>query len=75
MDDYAAGAILGSLLMGAGCGLLPLLVGLATQKAGLGVGGFICCVVAGLVAGIIGALPAAIIFLVIIVSSKSPTKE
>jgi len=69
----AFGAVVG-LIAGAVCGLLPLIVGLTRKQVGLGVGGFVSCVIAGAVLGLLLAAPVAVIFTVIMFAVKrSPT--
>ncbi len=72
MDNtFYTGVIWGSLIIGALCGLLPLLVGTARKKKGLAVGGFVASIIMGFIAGIFAALPIAIVFTVIIALTKS----
>jgi len=68
---YLAGLIFGSLLVGALCGLIPLLTGLKKEKKGLAIGGFCACVVGGFIGGIIPSLLIAIIVLIIILVTAS----
>ena len=54
--------IIGAFVAGAICGLVPLVYGLATGETGLAVGGFVACVIGGLLLGVLLAVPMAAIF-------------
>ena len=58
--------IIGAILAGIVCGLVPLIFGLVRGEKGLAWGGFGACIVAGLILGLILALPMAIVFTVLI---------
>ena len=58
--------IIGALLAGIVCSLVPLIFGLVRGEKGLAWGGFAACLVAGLVLGLILAVPMAIVFTVLI---------
>jgi hypothetical protein len=60
--------LIGGAIAGMLCGLIPLITGSKRGHQGLGLAGMMCCVLAGLLLGVIGALPTALIFLVIILS-------
>jgi hypothetical protein len=51
-----------ALVIGAVCGLAPLLIGIVRGQPRLGFGGLIVCLIAGLGFGAFGALPAAALF-------------
>lgn len=70
---YYIGVVVGALAVGAILGIAPLIVGLKKDKKGLAIGGFVACIVAGFVAGILLALPVCIGFVVaiILVSKKN----
>jgi MFS family permease len=67
---YWVGIFLGGFVVGALCGLLPLLVGLKKQRRGLALAGWISCVVAGLILGLLLAIPVALVFTVVILFLK-----
>ena len=58
--------IIGAILAGIVCGLVPLIFGHVRKEKGLAWGGFAACIVAGLILGLILAVPMAIIFTVLI---------
>lgn len=58
--------IIGAILAGIVCGLVPLIFGLVRGEKGLAFGGFAACLVAGLILGLILAVPMAIVFTVLI---------
>ena len=62
MNDYQFGAIIGSLVVGVISGAIPLVIGINKKQLGLGIGGFIICVVSGLILGLILAIPMCILF-------------
>ncbi len=67
---YVAGAVFGALLVGALCGLVPLILGLKRNKEGLAWGGFAACVAGGFAGGIIVAAIIAGIFAAIILTTS-----
>jgi hypothetical protein len=69
---YKMGLLFGALGMGGLCGLLPLIIGMRKGQQGLGLTGFVVCVLCGLVLGVLLAAPAAIVFTLIIVSKARP---
>lgn len=62
MNDFAFSAIIGSLVVGFICGAVPLAIGVSKKQAGLGVGGFIACIISGFILGLILAIPVSIFF-------------
>ena len=58
----SSGVLFGAILVGCICGLLPLYIGNRIGRPGLGLAGFLSCVVSGGFFGIRLALPAAILF-------------
>jgi hypothetical protein len=54
--------IIGAIVAGAICGLVPLVYGLARGRTGLAVGGFLACVVGGIILGVLLAVPLAALF-------------
>ena len=58
--------IVGAVLAGIVCGLVPLIFGHVRGEKGLAWGGFAACLVAGLVLGLLLAVPMAIVFTVLI---------
>lgn len=69
-NAYTIGLLIGSLLVGTVCGLAPLITGLIKKRAGLGIVGFISCLVGSFILGIILGLPVAVIFTLIIALKK-----
>lgn len=67
---YLITSIIGALVVGIICGLAPLIAGKVKNQFKLGLIGFICCIVGGFILGIILALPAAIIFTLVITLKK-----
>ena len=61
-----AGLIVGGLVAGALCGLIPFFVGKKGGQTTLGNAGLICCIIGGAIGGIILALPVAGVFALII---------
>jgi len=61
-----AGLIVGGLIAGSLCGLIPYFVGKKRGQFTLGVVGLISCIVAGMILGVILALPVAGVFALII---------
>ena len=66
------GVLFGGFVAGAICGILPLVFALKKRRRGLAIASWISCVIAGLILGVILALPVAIIFTIIIVCLKKP---
>src|SRR3954451_8910711 len=54
--------IVGAFVAGSICGLVPLVYGLADRQTGLAVGGFVGCVIGGLLLGVFLAVPIAAVF-------------
>lgn len=67
---YTIGAFIGGAIAGALCGLAPLLVGNSRGQQQLGLIGFISCVVAGLLLGLLLAVPVALVFTIVILTKK-----
>ena len=67
---YYVGLLIGGLIAGALCGAAPLIIGFVRENRKLGFIGFACCIVGGLVLGLILAIPLAIFFSVGIVLKK-----
>jgi uncharacterized membrane protein AbrB (regulator of aidB expression) len=58
--------LIGALIGGGLCGLIPYYFGRKRGQPTLAIVGLVCCIVAGLIAGIILALPTAGVFALII---------
>jgi hypothetical protein len=58
--------IIGAILAGIVCGLVPLIFGHVKGEKGLAWGGFAACIVAGFILGLLLAVPMAIVFTVVI---------
>ena len=72
-NGFMVGALMGGLLVGLLCGLIPLKMGKARGSHGLAYGGMAACAVAGLALGLLGALPTAGLFaLIISLTTASP---
>ncbi len=69
---FLIGAIIGGLIAGSLCGLLPLGIGRWKNRLTLGVSGLIACTLSGAALGILLAGPVAIIFALIIVVIGEP---
>jgi hypothetical protein len=67
--------LLGGLVAGLVMGLIPLIVGLVKRQKALAWIGFAVCIVCGILLGILLALPAAIVFLVIILVKAKKDKN
>ena len=63
-------AIIGSLIGGAIVGLAPAICGFIKQKFGLAAGGFVACVVASFLLGLILSVPTCALFLFLIFRKK-----
>ena len=61
-----AGLIVGGLVAGALCGLIPFFVGKKRGQSTLGNAGLVSCIIGGALGGIILALPVAGVFALII---------
>lgn len=70
---YWTGVLIGGGLAGAACGLFPLLAGRALGRTNLGQWGMGVCVLAGLVGGVIGAGPVAVLFALVIALLGQPS--
>jgi hypothetical protein len=55
-------AVIAGALVGAVCGLVPLIYGLVRGQTGLAGGGFAACIAGGVVLGVILAVPLAALF-------------
>ncbi len=69
------GVFVGAFVAGALCGLLPLILALKKQRFGLALGSWICCVIAGLILGLILAVPVSIVFTVVTLCLKKAERE
>lgn len=75
MNDYAFGAIFGSLVVGVITGTIPLIIGINKKQLGFGIGGFIFCIVSGLILGLILAIPVCILFVWLISNASKKQKN
>ena len=64
---FGIGAIAGSLVVGAAAGLVPFVLGQLLNQAKVGRIGFLSCVVASLVGGVLLALPVAVVFVIAVI--------
>lgn len=75
-SGFAVGMFLGGAMAGMVCGLLPYFVGKKKGNGKLGGIGFFSCIGAGLILGLLLALPVAIVFtVVIIVKADKSSKD
>jgi hypothetical protein len=72
---YWVGVILGGLVIGTLCGLVPFFVGKKRNQMPLAIGGLAACIVSGLILGLILALAVSILFTVIIVFANPKKQE
>ncbi len=63
-------AVFGSLVAGALIGLIPLILGQKRGMRGVGIGGFIGCIVGSFILGLFLSIPVCLIFTLIILLSK-----
>jgi hypothetical protein len=68
-------AIVGALIVGILCGIVPYKLGQKRKLEGWGLAGMISCVIGGLVAGMFAAIPIAAIFSAIILVSESKQQQ
>jgi hypothetical protein len=54
--------VIGATIAGAICGLVPLVYGIARGETGIGLAGFAACLIAGVVLGVLLAVPLAALF-------------
>lgn len=69
---FMIGVLIGALVVGVVCGLLPLCVGISKKRPVLGGVGFVACIGGGLVLGLLLAAPLALVFTVIIAVMGPP---
>lgn len=67
------GLLLGGAAVGLLCGLIPFFIGRKKNQRKLGKIALLCCMVSGLVLGILLALPVAVIFSVVIAQKAKQT--
>ncbi len=60
------GAIVGAIVAGVIFGLVPLIIGIKKGKVGLGVGGFIACIVGSFLLGLLLSIPMCALFTILI---------
>ncbi len=70
---YWVGVLVGGLVVGLLCGLLPFFLARSRSRPTLGLVSLICCTVAGLILGLILAVPTSIVFSIAILSVGKPT--
>lgn len=66
MTEFTLSAILSSLIVGLVVGAIPAICGGIKQKIGLAIGGFLSCVAAALLLGLLLAIPVCAVFLFLI---------
>ena len=71
---YGAGMVIGALIVGVVCGLLPFFLGRRHGQRKLAMAGFITSIVVSLIGGAVIAVPTAIIFTVVIVVRRRSIK-
>ena len=72
---FYIGFFIGALVMGSIVGLIPLIAGIVKKKKGLAIAGFITCIICNFIAGVFLSVPAAIVFLLIILLVKPKEKN
>lgn len=70
MNDYAFGAVIGSLAVGLIFGAIPMILGAFKNQLGLAFGGLIACVIGGLILGAILAIPLSGLFIWLILRAN-----
>ena len=65
---FLIGAIIGALVVGTLCGLLPFFLARSRGRQGLGIAALVTCIIGGFFAGLIAAVPLMIIFTVIVMA-------
>lgn len=64
------GVLMGAVIAGTLCGLIPLGAGARQNRLGLAIFGFVACLVMGVLGGALFALPTALVVKVIIVCTR-----
>ena len=72
---WILGALGGSLLVGAGLGLIPLVLGIHLNQAKFGRIAFLWSVVAGFFGGVLAAVPVSIGFVIAIIMRRRRGKQ
>jgi membrane protein implicated in regulation of membrane protease activity len=62
VENDTSTIVIGALVAGVLCGLIPLIYGLVKRQQALAFGGLVACIAAGFVLGLILALPMAALF-------------
>ncbi len=73
MDPLVLASLLGSIFGGVIIGAIPAICGAIKHKKTLAIAGFITCIVASLLLGLILSLPTCIVFLVFIFMKSKPS--
>ena len=68
-------AIFGALIAGAAIGAIPAICGAIKGKIGLAIGGFFACLAAGLILGMILAIPVCAVFLFLIFKNNRKKED
>lgn len=71
MDPYMTDVITGALLVGLITGAVPAICGAVKGNMNLGMIGFVCCLVSGLVLGLLLAIPICAVFVYKIFNGQS----
>lgn len=66
MDGFAFGAVIGSIISGAVIGAIPAICGAIKHKIGLAIGGFVSCLAASFLLGMVLSIPVCAVFLFLI---------
>lgn len=69
------GIFIGGFIVGTLCGLVPFFVARSYSRPTLGLWALVACMIAGLILGLIGAVPTSIIFTIIILVQGKPTQS
>jgi hypothetical protein len=72
---YLVGVIVGGLVAGAFCGLLPLVLGLKKRREILAFVGWFSCVASGFILGLILAVPVSVAFTIVLLCLRKPEED
>lgn len=75
MSAFTLAAIIGSIISGAVVGAIPAVCGAIKHKIGLAIAGFISCLVASFLLGLILSVPVCAVFLFFIFKKPKANKD
>jgi hypothetical protein len=73
--EFMMGILVGALVAGALCGLLPLSIAISRKRVDLAIGSMVACIVCGFCGGLLIAAPAAVILATAIFAFTSRPRE